>query len=180
MGRKRTVHGVRIVDLIVREEESAACWDVESAIEVIRQHDPARLRRLLQDVRYVVVTHTAGSAGEYREDVRAILLDASNVGKQTPEAVAMVIVHEATHARLWRMGVGRFHDRGRIETACVRAEIDFARKIAGTERLIWGAEAKLATRYWEGPRPQDAERYLKRLGFPRWARRILGTRIRQH
>ena len=176
LGRKQTVQGITVVDLVIRDEDRAALAAVGDAIELIARYDGARYRRMLRDVRYLVVTHTAASAGEYREDIRSILLDATNIVRQTPTSVAMVIVHEATHARLWRMGAGRHPDRARVEGACVGAEIQFARKIPGTERLIAGAEAKLATRYWEGSRPGTADRYLKRLGLGKWARRILGTR----
>jgi hypothetical protein len=174
LGQKRTVFGVTVVDLIVRDEDRRAGSAVDLAIGLIARHDPIRHRRMLQDVRYVVVAHTVGWAGEYREDIRSILLDASHVLKQSVESCAMVIVHEATHARLCRMGVGRHPDRARIEGVCVRAEIEFARKVAGTERLIVGAKAKLATRYWEGSVPAGADLYLKHLGFPGWARRIFG------
>jgi hypothetical protein len=176
LGSKRTVHGVVLVDLIVRDEDGPAAPEVELAIALIARHDPVRHRRMLRDVRYVVVTHTTEWAGEYREDIRSILLDASNVLKQTVEAVAMVIVHEATHARLFRMGLGRHPEPGRIEEVCVRAEIAFARKLPGTERLITGAESKLATQYWETSTPGAADRYLKQLGFPGWARRMFGSR----
>lgn len=174
LASKHEVHGIQLADLVLGGgAESTARVDVANAIELINKYDPARLQRIQRDVRYVVVTATAGTAGEYWEDLRSILLDASNAQRQTVEAIAMVIVHEATHARLWRMGVGRCPDREKIERICVRSEIAFARKVPGTDRLIEGAKLKLASRYWESSRAQDVETYLEKLGFPRWARRLL-------
>lgn len=149
IARKRQVHGVTLVDLARETLSSQAVERAVEALNLVRQCDPAVWRRLVRDVRYVVVTRTLGTAGEYWANIQWVLLNDAVVARQTTEAIAMVIVHEATHARLWRMGFGRCSDRERIETTCVEAEITFAQKLPGTSDLIAGARAKLATRYWE-------------------------------
>ena len=48
----------------------------------------------------------------------------------TPEMIASVIVHEATHARLFRMGIGYEEGRrARVEQVCLRRELAFAAKL---------------------------------------------------
>jgi len=148
IAEKRQVHGVTLVDLARETPDGQAAEGAAKALELIHQHDPAVWRRLVRDVRYVVVTKTFGTAGEYWVDSGWVLLNEAVVMRQMTEFIAMVVVHEATHARLWRMGFGRCPDRERIETACVEAEIRFARRLPGTANLIAGARAKL-TRYWE-------------------------------
>ena len=63
----------------------------------------------------------------------------------TPELLAAVIVHEATHARLWRRGI-RYEEaqRPRIEEICVRREIAFAAKLPNGEDAHDQAERTLA------------------------------------
>ena len=63
----------------------------------------------------------------------------------TLELLAAVIVHEATHARLWRRGI-RYEEaqRPRIEEICIRREIAFAVKLPNGETVRDQAERSLA------------------------------------
>lgn len=173
LAEKRVVHGLVVADMRLDDADGPAFGRAIEAVELIHRHDPARLRRLARDVRCLIVAPTMASGGEYRENMRAVLLNAENVSRQRTEAIAMIIVHEATHARLWRRSVGRFPDTGRIERACVEAEIRFARKVPGTEPLIEGARRKLASRYWEQPQDAAMANYGAKLGVPRWLWRLL-------
>jgi hypothetical protein len=168
--RKELVHGVPVVDWVLRDEDRAGVGEVRAAIELVRQYDPRRFRRIARDLDYVIVTNTAGTAGEYWPDIRSMLLDAASALRQTHLATAMTIVHEATHARLWMRGLGRYPDRGRIERVCVRAEIAFAIKVPGSSRVIEGARLKFASRYWEKSRAHDVGAWYRRFGWPRWLR----------
>lgn len=168
LGPKRIVHGIPLVDWILDDSEDPALEAVESALNLIWEVDPRRFRRMRQDVRYIVVTRTAGSAGEHWADIRSVLLDAHNANRQVREAIAMTIVHEATHARVRRWGVEISEDLSREEAVCVRAEIAFAKKIPGTDHLIRGAEAKLASRYWERSRVNDIAKFLDESRWPSW------------
>jgi hypothetical protein len=147
-GEGHDLEGIRVVDMTLVPYPNL-CADIADALKLIHRYDSIRFNRMMSDVRRILIVGIERSAGEYWEDTRSVLLDAANCSRQTPEAVAMIIVHEATHARLWRMGVGRFPDRSRIERICVNAEIAFARKLPSSSRLIAGALAKLETRYWE-------------------------------
>ena len=72
--------------------------------------------------------------------------------------IAAVIVHEATHARLWRCGFGYDEDeRHRIEAICVRRELAFARRLPDGRRLREFAQEALAIspRYWTNMASHD-------------------------
>jgi hypothetical protein len=176
LGRHERVHGVPLVDWVIFDETQAGFAEVRAALELVWRYDRRRFRRMLRDVDYVIVTNTAGTAGEHWRDIRSMLIDAGCAIRQVREATAMTIVHEATHARLWTRGVGRFPDRARIEAACIRAEIEFVRKIPGAERLIVGSRMKLDSRYWEASRRDEVVVLVTRFGWPRWLRRLLGYR----
>lgn len=173
---RQSVRGITLVDLTLQGDPRREMEKVRNALAMIDQHDPRIIRRMARDVRYLLVSSTAGTAGEYWEHVRSIVLDQAVIGRQLESAIAMTIVHEAMHARLWRMGVGRFPDRGRIEGVCVAAEIRFAEKVPGTEAQVEGAHRKLASRYWEKSRGDAIVSYLDRLGLPRWCRMFSGLR----
>jgi hypothetical protein len=62
-----------------------------------------------------------------------------------PELIAAAIVHEATHARLWRCGIGYDEElRARVEAACFRRELAFAAKLPNGERVQEQARDALA------------------------------------
>lgn len=179
LGEKEWVHGIPLVDWIVLDETRDGLAEVRAALELVWEHDRRRYLRMVRDVDYVIVTNTAGTAGEYWSDIRSMLLDAGVASRHPRESTAMTIVHEATHARLWQRGVGRHPDRERIEGACVKAEVMFAGKIPGTERLVEGAWKKLGSRYWERSRQDDFAANAERLGWPGWLRKLIGLRYRR-
>lgn len=93
----------------------------------------------------------------------------------------MTLVHEATHARLHRAGVRYTHDlRERIEAICLKAEIDFGRRLPGAEQLVAEAQTALETRWWEAPSQQQREiGQLRALGVPGWLLRW-GRSVARH
>jgi hypothetical protein len=112
---------------------------IVEALGLIRDFDPVRYKRLLRDVRQILVTTLPSSVAQWADSSRACELDERYVIHQetTPELVASCIVHEATHARLMRCGIGYEEEmRDRVERVCLRREIAFAAKLpAGTDRL---------------------------------------------
>ncbi|UVK56839.1 hypothetical protein DBIPINDM_003471 [Mesorhizobium sp. AR02] len=112
---------------------------IVEALRLIRDFDPVRYKRLLGDVRQIFVTTLPASAAQWANSSRACELDERYVIREgtTPERIASSIVHEATHARLMRCGIGYEETlRDRVERVCLRREIAFAAKLpAGTDRL---------------------------------------------
>ena len=80
----------------------------------------ARIRR---DLKRIWVFLVPDGLAEYKHALGACVLDERFVTnpETTIERIASVIVHEATHARMERCGIGYAEDqRARIEAVCFR------------------------------------------------------------
>ena len=174
IAEQRAAQGFTLVDLTQAQQASHLFPTMEAALEMIRAVDPRRFVRIRRDVRRVAVMQSFGSAGEYWPQYEAIALEAQHVATHSVLSICMTIVHEATHARIARWGVRGSIDPERVERACVKQEIIFARKAPNSGHLIEGALQKLETRWWTEPAgPDRFERRLERAGTPRWLRRLL-------
>ncbi|WP_320223756.1 hypothetical protein [Mesorhizobium captivum] len=150
---------------------------IVEALGLIREFDPIRYKRLLRDVREVLVTVLPASVAQWAEPSQACELDERYLIREatTPEHVASTIVHEATHARLMRCGIGYEEKlRARVERVCLRREIAFASRLPAGLDVGQRAEATLQAmpdfsdqamgeRYLDGLR--DALLYLN---MPAW------------
>ena len=156
---------------------------VEEALGLIKAYDKRRYNRLLNDLERVWVRLLPGELGHFSVALRACVLDTRFVLDETtsPEMLATVIVHEATHARLRRCGFGYDEDvRHRVEAICHRRELAFVRKLPkgqyvrewieeGTElRPTELTDAARAKRELE-----DTVEMLHHLGAPKWLIRML-------
>jgi hypothetical protein len=171
---QRQFLGLTIIDLTHDQQASRLFGSVEAAIGTVREADPRRFERICRDVKRVGVMRSFGSAGEYWPQYEAIALDVQHLEESATVPVSLTIVHEATHARITRWGVGKSVSRERTERACLKQEIVFARKLPGSEPLIEGVVRKLNSKYWE--EQDDVRRFAQRLersGTPAWLRRFL-------
>jgi hypothetical protein len=157
---------------------------IEAALLLIKRYDRIRYDRLLRDLQRVWVLLLASSVASFEYGIYRCEIDTRYCLAETttPELLATVIVHEATHARLWRRGI-RYEEaqRPRIEEICLRREIAFAAKLPNGEAARDQAERTLALcatgEYWTGA--AFRERYieggvetLRYLGAPDWLARI--------
>lgn len=149
MTTRKQVLGFELCDVTLNHDGALLFDRVGAALEMIRQYDPRRFRRMQREVAWIGVTNSPAAAGRYWLGPKAVVLDASFIRGFVVESIAMVIVHEATHARIRQRGVRVRGKEGREEHTCVGQEIIFARRIPGTEQLIQGAREKLESRYWE-------------------------------
>lgn len=158
---------------------------VEEALNLIKTYDRGRYERIIRDLERIWVLVIPGKIAAFDSSIWACLLDPRHVldDAKSPERIATSIVHEATHARLWRRGIGYEEKlRSRVEAICFRRERAFAAKLPNGEQLreladrnllgyknqeYWTDEAFRA-RYYE-----DALEGLKYLGTPNWLMQIL-------
>ncbi|WP_217572640.1 hypothetical protein [Mesorhizobium sp. GbtcB19] len=139
LSRKLTIDGLQVV------ADKGADKIVE-ALGLIRDFDPVRYRRLLRDVRQILVTVLPASVAQWAEASKACELDERYLidDAMTAKHVASTIVHEATHARLMRCGVGYEEEiRDRVERVCLRREIAFAARLPTGADTGQRAEATL-------------------------------------
>jgi hypothetical protein len=165
---------------------------VEEALGLIKIYDRVRYDRLIRDLERVWVTPISGSSACFDHSIGACELDPRFVLAETslPEKIAGVIVHEATHARLHRCGIGYEEDlRARVEAVCIRRELAFAARLPHGESLreeagrileqcanesLW-TNAALGERHRIGDRE-----ILQYIGLPNWlVRTLLGLRAVQ-
>jgi hypothetical protein len=153
---------------------------VEEALRLIQKYDRLRYDRLIRDLERVWVRDLPGALGTFNQSLHVCSLDREFVLAERSglELIAATIVHEATHARLDRCGIGYEEKlRPRVEAVCFRRELAFAAKLPNGEQVREQAERKLAfyatEDYWTNA--AFAERYvndhieaLRNLGAPDW------------
>ncbi len=123
---------------------------IDEVMGLIESVDPGRLARMRQSFGRVVVMPSGGPSGSYLHFLDGCGLAADHLLAASASSVAMTLVHEATHARLHRAGIPYNRKlRTRIEAVCLRAEIDFGRRLPGAAALVKEAESALETEWWD-------------------------------
>jgi hypothetical protein len=171
-----------------RGDESEALFRrVEEALCLIKTYDRIRHERLTRDLERVWVGLLPGAEGSFNKSDMACYLDTRFVRADTtlPEMIASTIVHEATHARLVRRGIGYEEKlRPRGEAACVRRELAFAAKLPHGDKVRERAEHALEFCIARGHefltdgairerRFEGGVEALRHLGVPRWLVRAM-------
>jgi hypothetical protein len=169
----RRIEGLEVRVFEDRAVASGLFDQIGTALQLIRTTDPRRYARICRDLKRVLLTLASG--GQYLPRLETCRIGIDYVTRGSSLEVAMMIVHEATHARLWRAGF-RYEaaDRERIERICVRAETAFAARIPGSAVAIARTTQLLDSEWWtreEHQRRSYVE--LRTLGCPQWLVRIL-------
>jgi hypothetical protein len=108
----------------------AAFARVANALVLIRQTDPERFRRLKRYIRQIVLLRRSRTAGAFYPGTSMCSLETSFVRDYSSAQVALLLVHEATHARMCASGVSASPNlRHRIELRCISEEIAFGRRL---------------------------------------------------
>ncbi|MDB5608519.1 MAG: hypothetical protein JWP25_5419 [Bradyrhizobium sp.] len=130
----RQVDGIWIGNYFAPEHLSL----VERALLLVKQHSPLHYSRIIRDLERVWINLLPDGLAHYKHSLRACVLDERFVADSATsvERIASTIVHEATHARLERCGIGYDEDqRARIEAICFRRELAFAVRLPDSARL---------------------------------------------
>jgi hypothetical protein len=145
-------------------------------MSLIDMYDPNTAARIREDVRWLLFTDAPG--GSYLAGVRAIRIGIGYARRASELELAMMIVHELTHAALYQQGMRyRSGEREQIEKICVGAEIAFARCVPHSESAIAKAEALLATAWWDAEKAApDTIRDLVDRGVPGWLAKLIVRR----
>ena len=119
---------------------------LSDALDLLRQHDERRYRRLQGDVRRVIVAHYDAGYAAFMPRVGTIIVQRDFLQAQPAASAAALIVHEGAHARVWKMGVHdveRVHDR--LERRCNTEMRAFAERLPNGRYLVEWADLLLAT-----------------------------------
>ncbi len=132
-GPQAHLKGFDVLVMRSRSETVEALTKIELALQLIERSDARRFTRMRADVHRIVVTSLA-SAGAYLHRSRTCYLSESMIASSSTFIVAIVLVHEATHARIDHAGVRPYRDRkSRYETLCIRQELAFAATLPKSE-----------------------------------------------
>lgn len=152
---------------------------VEEALALIRTFDPVRYNRIVSDLDRVWVRPVPIYLGHFNASLNACEIDIDFVldKASSPEQIAAIIVHEATHARLDSFGYEE-KLRPRIEAVCLGREIAFAAKLPNGAHVRESAESTLAAcgteNYWSNAAFENRDVQAARdLGIPDWFIRTL-------
>ena len=176
-GAKRTFHRVKVaVWALSTSEEKALAFDkLDSALGLIEKYAPEKSRTLQVDVRSILVAGLPTFRACYIHKLRMAELYHGYVldVQTTPESLACSLIHEAQHARLYRLGFGYEEPiRGRIERLCFRAERNFARLLPKGGELVAEAEAWMEADpepvFSDESRRRGKLKALEELGCPDW------------
>jgi hypothetical protein len=164
----------------IQDKPETGLRRVEGALNLIKAHDPQRYGRVIRDLERVWVTLIAGGRAQFDPSTWTCELDERYVcdDTTTTEQIASSIVHEATHARLYRRGIGYEEAlRPRVEATCIQRERAFAARLPRGEQMREQADLKLAA--YAGPEfwtddafraryDAGATKALQYLGMPKW------------
>jgi hypothetical protein len=130
----------RFEDIILADTQDSALFRsaVPSALQLIKNLDSRRFRRVQRYVRWVVNCPLPYGGGQYHYRTRTCRLD---IEKATPEpdpayaaaAIASTLIHEATHGVIDARGIrytGRL--RSRVERCCVREQNRFIARLSSS------------------------------------------------
>ncbi len=179
------VVGVKVC--VLYDDQEIVLKKVTGALQLLSEHDPAALQRIRRDLTGGIrVDRILQNSAQFSSRSFSCQLEFGSVNGEMPsEELALTLVHEATHARLWRLGVGYEEAlRARVEQICMRRELAVARKLPdGQEWASW-VERSMASidREFLTDRAFDSRhkkfrwrllRQIRKLGMPKWFVRSL-------
>lgn len=157
---------------------------IENAMELVARYDNIRLARLCRDLPAGVLVWpaTGGTLAAYDPDTRLCYLNSDFVQREDVSelSIAGLLVHEGTHARLWRCGFREemytdHQRRVRIEQICTRAEIAFVSRVPGAEAFVSSLQLQLSSigpEYDDDAIIRQRTRTAINLGVPSWLARF--------
>jgi len=188
----RTLHGltVGLQPSLDGQVDARAFEKIEAGLGLIAAHEPRRLQRISRDLKRIWVERTAYAPAYYVEELRLCVIDRTFVTADTtaPAMIAVAVVHEATHARLFRRNIPYAEAiRPRIEAIYDAQSAGFAQRLPGGEALSrrileqrptdpthWASD-NLDRRWVDARRAElvAARHELEDSPLPEWLKRLL-------
>ena len=166
--------------LVPKTNRKIAFQKLEEALSLIREYSPVRFTQLSGDVEKILVAGDPSFHGQYIRELNLIELYDDYVisSETTVEELASTLVHEAQHARQFRLGIGYDEtERDRVERMCFLSERNFGRRIPSGSKVIEKAEAWLnisSGHHFSNEARKEAKfEALEKLGCPAWLINLL-------
>jgi hypothetical protein len=119
---------------------------IDQALCLISEFDSRRYHQIKHDVKRIWISAAPGYCAQWMDELQTCILDQNYFCRPDVSAseIALTIVHEATHARLFKLKIGYTEDiRKRVERICIKSEIAFAKRLPDGEKLVEMAESRL-------------------------------------
>lgn len=118
---------------------NSAAIRIAEALDLLRRFAPARHARVQAALSGILVFGTSSGIASYSSANRLCRLYEKYVldPSTTPTSIAVTLVHEATHGRLFDLGIGYEEPlRNRIERICIRAALGAAKRLPDSQQEI--------------------------------------------
>lgn len=174
----------RMVDMSNDTESRIVLVDLISrASELAEFRSSVYARWLRRHVNVIVIGRSIGPVAAFNHHGRAIMFDVQAGKHLDLHAVAAILVHEVTHARIAAGTPSSVGDsteaRIRIERRCAREELDFLTNVDPSHPLVAWRRATLSSSnasdvVWTDSghvMRRRTYRRLRELGLPRWMAR---------
>ena len=153
---------------------------VGEALQLLHRYDPKRMLQIQRHLSFIWVPGWHFAYGAYDVDFHSCILASSYVlsPNNSAAAIAGTIVHEATHARLWKQQYETSaFVRARTERLWYQAQRDFLSKVPGTSELVRliHEEGRADPITWStAALTRATAELLKQERLPRWLARMAG------
>lgn len=171
--------------LTSKKDRKIAFEKVEAALCLIREYAPIRMHQICRDIEMIFVAGNPSFLGQYLPKTSTIeLYDTYVLSTDTSVSIiASTLVHEAQHARLFRLGFGYDEDiRDRIERICIKAELNFGKLLSNGGEVIEQAgkwlKLDIDAHFTNSSRTEARIAALKQLDLPNWTINIFTWLIR--
>ncbi|HVU07558.1 MAG TPA: hypothetical protein VHG89_03340 [Verrucomicrobiae bacterium] len=178
ISRKHSRDDIEIA-MLFDKNGSAVSSKINQALNLISEFDSRRYHQIKRDVKKIWVAAAPGYCAQWIDELQTCILDTKYFRRAdvlAPE-MALTIVHEATHARLFKLKIGYTEDiRKRVERIYIKSEIAFAKRLPGGQKLVEMAKSRLQTsgNYWTNAQFQERDLdTLADISKKNWVVRIL-------
>ena len=140
MSPKHTSHGLPVWAPLIRKEERALIYKrLDEALTLLRTSAPGRYERVRNSLKGFAIFGINPINANYDPATAVCRLGERFMlaSDTTTAAVACTIVHEATHGRLFQLGIPYDEPvRYRVELACIKASMLTAQRLPGAEAEV--------------------------------------------
>lgn len=168
-------HGVPVWTPVSDKQERPLIYErIDAALDLLRQYAPERYRRAVRLLTGLLVLGSDAADASFERATGTSRLRERFVlaADTTAASLACTVVHEATHAWLFELGIPYDEPvRHRVEMICTRAALLAARRFPGADAEVKRCQEQLSIE----PSAFSDESYidlratnLRELGCPEW------------
>lgn len=165
------VHGLAVYDFAEQKKREELLQRLDRAMQTISQYDQKSYSRIRKSLRAFSLSPSQGAM--LIPFARTCVLSVDWVNTMSAEELSLIVIHEATHAHIERLGI-RYgtNTRARIEDICFRAEDRFLRlRYAGD--VVPPLRKVVRNDHWlASNRIESRMQRFDELQTPNWYRRL--------